>query len=180
MNPAAKKIKMIFAESRKAAEDSWRFMAGGATRQPVTLNLTNADASASGFNGLCETVDLSEDAVLTLAENGLLTPVWNIGACTNNRRELRFLTVSLIYYAATKRPLPADPDAIASDLLPLQAEVTTVSLGRTLNCGSDLVCDLVKANALALEPGQTLKCGRSPARVSRKSALAFLEARLCL
>jgi hypothetical protein len=124
-------------------------------------------------------LDITEDQLAALVDEGLLYPVFNICAANSCRKELRILAAGLIYYAGTKHSLPADPDQVCVDLFPPDAPVTTVSLQRTLNCGGELVRGLVKSGQLTLMPGEALKQGPGgAAKISRQSAIAFLKKRV--
>lgn len=144
-----------------------------------------------GMDGAKHLLDLSEDEVISLIDQGLLSHAWNIGL--GARREIRLLRRCIDAYAAWcanprtgRRGLP-DTGSIANDavihlsLLPPGHDkpfLTNGQIQRALNCVSDHVLNLIAAKELAQLPDT--KFGRGPAGsalVTLASFQQFLKSR---
>lgn len=141
---------------------------------PATLqrNLPLADARfrpTLGMDGAKHLLDLSEDEILALIDEGLITHAWNIATPSAEKREVRILRQALDAYVTwneNPKLVPARPgvpitanytDAlIFSFLLPpshVKPFLTNGELQRSLNCVSDHVLNLIDSRALELQPG---------------------------
>jgi hypothetical protein len=129
-------------------------------------------------SSFCQTIlDVSQDELLELLEEGLIAPAFNICCPGAKARELRILGAGLTYYASTQRPLPADVKEVVTDLAPPDAPITTTTLQKLFNCSQELVLDLIKSKAITLMAGETLRQGHG-SKVNRHSVIAFLESRV--
>lgn len=142
-----------------------------------------------GMDGAKHLLDLSEDEILALLEDGRILFAWNIGL-GEDRREVRILRHSLDDYLArlTCPPNQARPqlseDAARKLLLPPGHDkpfLTNGQIQRALNCVSDHVLHLVDAKALTLQPGTKYMRGpNGSALVTVASFGQFLTARRLL
>jgi len=124
-------------------------------------------------------LDVDEDQLVELLEEGLIAPCFSISAAPSRRRELRILQAGVIYYAATQRPLPCNLEEVISDLIPVDSPLTVQTFRRTLNCSASLIYALLAARLIALAPGEIPKPGPGGCpRLDRKSCLGFLTLRV--
>ena len=126
-------------------------------------------------------MDLGEDEVVELIDEGLILPVFNIACRTARRRELRVLSAGVEYFASMQMPLPVDTDAVCENLVPLDAPLTTATLRRTLNCSGTLITHLISESAFSLAAGSTVRRGPGgEGKVDRVSMVQFLKKRLVI
>lgn len=124
-------------------------------------------------------LDVDEDQLVELLDEGLIAPCFSISSHPNQRRELRILQAGISYYAATQRPLPVNVQEIITDLVPVDAPLTVNTFRRTLNCSASLIYNLIAARLIALAPGEKPKPGPGGCpKLDRKSCLGFLSLRI--
>ena len=144
-----------------------------------------------GMEGAKHLLDLGEDEILELIEEGRIAFAWNIGL--GERREVRILRKSIDSYLSERDGCNADRnivDTVPTDeqalrmILPPGHQgpfLTNGQVQRSLNCVSDHVLHLVEAGALALVPKTTYRRGPAGAAlVTVDSFTKFIRARRML
>jgi len=130
------------------------------------------------LNGAMAILDLDALQVDDLLSSGLLI-AFNIAVEKLARRELRFLCASLDHYKKTSTAQGLEFETILKFLLPHDKPVLTNSeIQRSLNCGSHLIIDLVKAGELALAPKTVFRRGNGgEAIITAQSFCEFVGGR---
>jgi hypothetical protein len=159
------------------------------SRRPVPLSSPHAGASspASGQTGQGWTfatigaartlLDLDEDDICGLIEDGRIA--WAFNICASNkarRKELRILPVALADYKA-QRPCPITWAQVLWQTLPSNApEFPCVQVSHVLNCSNTQVIALVKTRSLKVVRPWRRGVGGT-AMITRDSFIRFLQYR---
>jgi hypothetical protein len=122
-------------------------------------------------------LDLDEDDICRLIEDGRIA--WAFNICASNkarRKELRILPVALADYKA-QRPCQITWAQVLRQALPSNAaEFPCVRVGHVLNCSNTQVIALVKARLLkVVRPWR--RGARGAAMITRDSFIRFLQHR---
>jgi hypothetical protein len=127
-------------------------------------------------------LDVQEDQVLELIEEGRLAYAFNIALDRSRARALRILTESVSDYLKGRvRPAddtPEEFERVARQILPGNPVILGTDLCRALNCGSTHVMNLTARGAFQTVPGT--KWGTGPGgspRLERGSVLTWLKER---
>ena len=126
-----------------------------------------------GMDGAKHLLDLSEDEVIALIEEGKLSYAWNIGL-GEDRREIRILRQSIDAFWEQPRGTPIPESQAFKLLLPPGHDkpyLTNPQLQRALNCVSDHVLHLVAARELTLQPKTDY--GRGPNGAALITVVSF-------
>jgi hypothetical protein len=136
-----------------------------------------------GIEGAKHLVDVSEDELLALIEDGRVSHAWHIGLGSLHR-EVRILRRSLDNYLArldgAKVTDPTDFEALTLLLPPGHTKpfLTGTDIQRALNCVSTHVINLIEARALVLQPGTSWTTGPAGSPLVTVSSFAqFLKTR---
>jgi hypothetical protein len=130
-------------------------------------------------------LDLDEDDVLVLIEEGALLWAFDIAGPRAERRTVRVLTESiedLVF--SRKRPYTDDESEwqrVAGLIFPDRPSIVTCELARSLNCGRDYIMNMVHAREVKTVPGTRMRKGpNGSAQVMSASAKAWLRRRRLL
>jgi hypothetical protein len=130
-------------------------------------------------------LDLDEDDVLVLIDEGALLWAWDIAGKGAERRALRVLTESvedLVY--SRKRPYTDDESEwlrVASLVFSDKPVIVTCDLARSLNCGRQFAMNLVHARQFRLVPRSSIRRGpNGSAQIVTASAKEWLRKRRML
>ena len=130
-------------------------------------------------------LDLDEDDVLVLIDEGALLWAFDIAGHRAERRTVRVLTESvedLVF--RRKRPYTDDESEwqhVAGLVFPDKPTIVTCELARSLNCGRSYTMNLVHAGEFKLVPGNIPRPGpNGSAQIVTASAKAWLRKRRML
>jgi hypothetical protein len=130
-------------------------------------------------------LDLDEDDVLVLIDEGALLWAFDIAGPGAERRAVRVLTESvddLVY--SRKRPYTDDESEwqrVASLVFPDKPVIVTCELARSLNCGRACAINLVHAKQFKTVPGTRIRQGpNGSAQIVTASAKEWLRKRRML
>jgi hypothetical protein len=132
-------------------------------------------------------LDVDEDQVLRLIEDGELLWAFNLAAARATRRTIRVLSESVSDYLAGQVRTCGDNKAeaewqrVASLVFPDKPVIVTCELARALSCGRDLAMNLVRKNHVRVVSGRRWRSGPggSP-RIDTASAKEWLKGRRIL
>lgn len=137
------------------------------------------------MNAAMGELDLDEDDVLVLIDEGSLLWAWDIAGKGAGSRTVRVLTESiedLVY--SRKRPYTDDESEwlrVASLVFPDKPVIVTYELARSLNCGRQLAVNLVHTRQLKTVPGTRIRSGPcGSAQIVTASAKEWLRKRRML
>ena len=138
-----------------------------------------------GMSSVMWRLDLDEDRVLVLIDEGALLWAFDIASPGMKSRTVRVLTESVEDLVHSRKRLYAEDESewqrVASLIFPDKPSIVTYELARSLNCGGQWVLDMVHAREFKLVHGNIPRCGpNGSAQIVTASAKAWLRKRRML
>lgn len=130
------------------------------------------------MRGAVEALELDEDTILSLVEDGALSHAWDIGL-GERRMELRILAASVGHYLVHgSKPFPLSDEEVFALLLPpgpARPFLSNAQLQRRLKCFGETILRLIKAGEL--EATGPIPMGQIGATITAESFKRFIKAR---